>query len=65
MQVPRDSLPPLKHTLRQLLEGQGPDAVKQVLNSAIGEGVRKHAEECADCADVIAEVCGSEPPAAA
>lgn len=64
MQVPRDSMPPLKHTLRELLEGQGPSAVKHVLNSAIGDGLRKHAEDCADCADVIAEVCGSEPPTA-
>lgn len=62
MRVPRDDLPPLKHTLREVLEGQGPAAVRRVLNSVAGAGLREHAKECAGCADVIAEVCGNEPP---
>lgn len=64
MWVPRDVLPPLRHTLRELLEGQGPIAVRQALNSEVGDALREHAEECADCAEVIAEVCGSTLPPA-
>jgi len=63
MTVSRDCMPPLKHELRQMLEGQGPDAVRRVLNSTAGPGFREHAKICAECANVIAEVCGDEPRA--
>jgi hypothetical protein len=55
-------MPPLRHTLRQLLVGQAPTAVKTVLNSSVGVAYRAHAETCADCADVIAEVYGPHGP---
>ena len=63
MKVPRDSLPPLKHELRQVLERKGPAAVRGVLNSTAGPDLREHAKKCAECADVIAEVCGDKLPA--
>jgi len=57
MKVPRDGLPPLRCELRLILEGQGPDACKRVLESKItGARFRKHTSTCADCADLVREL---------
>ena len=56
MRVPRDNLPPLKHELRQILEGQGPEACKQVLESQLGTALREHARSCAECNDIVREL---------
>lgn len=59
MWVPRADLPPLKCELRLILEGQGPDACKKVLESELmGARFRRHAETCADCADLVRELYG-------
>lgn len=62
MRVPREDLPPLRHELRLILEGQGPEACKQALEARqTGARLREHAEECADCADVVRELYGGAP----
>lgn len=62
MWVPREHLPPLKHELRLILEGQGPGACKKVLESELmGARYRKHAENCAECGDIVRELYGDKP----
>lgn len=62
MQVPRGDLPPFKHELRIILEGQGPEACKNVLEARfIGESLREHAQKCASCGDIVRELYGDQP----
>jgi hypothetical protein len=62
MQVSRDVLPPLRCELRLILEGQGPAACKHTLESEmIGAHIRKHAENCAECGEIVRELYGDKP----
>lgn len=62
MWVPRDDLPPLKCELRLILEGQGPNACMLVLESEVtGVRFREHADECAECGNIVRELYGDEP----
>ncbi len=62
MWVPREDLPPLKCELQLILEGQGPRACKQVLESQLtGARFREHAEKCATCGEIVQELYGGEP----
>ncbi len=62
MWVPREDLPPLKCELRLILEGQGPDACKMVLESEVtGARFREHAENCAECGDIVWGLYGDKP----
>jgi hypothetical protein len=47
-------------TLRRILVYQGPDAVRQVLESfgPPGKNLRQHAETCTACADLVRELYG-------
>lgn len=57
MWVPREDLPALKHELRLILEGQGPEVCKRTLESQhIGERLREHAENCAECGAIVCEL---------
>lgn len=59
--MPRGDLPPLKCELRLILEGQGPDACMQVLESELlGRRFREHAETCAGCGDIVGELYGGK-----
>ena len=48
------------HTLRRILIHQGPNAVRQVLETfeQPGENLRQHAKACPACADLVRELYG-------
>jgi len=48
------------HTLRRILEHQGPNAVRQVLESIEppGEHLREHVRTCTECAELKRELYG-------
>lgn len=51
-----------KHELRLMLEGQGPQACKNILESPDnGARIREHAEYCPECGDIVRELYGGEP----
>ncbi|MBI4033821.1 hypothetical protein HY379_02360 [Candidatus Saccharibacteria bacterium] len=62
MKVPNGGASLNMCTLRIILTYQGPDAVREVLESSEppGENLRIHAESCPDCADLVREVFGDE-----
>jgi hypothetical protein len=62
MRVPGVGLVPIKHELQLMLEGQGPQVCKEILESPdIGARFRHHAERCAACGDIKRELYGDKP----
>lgn len=60
MRVPNADAALTSHTLRRILEYQGPNAVRQVLESfgQPGEDLRQHTRTCSACADLRRELYG-------
>jgi hypothetical protein len=57
MRVPRESLPPTRHPLRVVLEGQGPERCKHLLEAElIGAVLRQHINDCDDCRSIALEL---------
>lgn len=61
MRVPNTDAALSSCTLRRILVHQGPNAVRQVLESfgPPGENLRQHVESCSDCADLKRELYGN------
>ena len=62
MWAPNDGAALGGHTLRRILEDQGPEAVRQVLTGFDPpcEHLRQHIKTCSNCADVKREVFGDQ-----
>jgi hypothetical protein len=57
MGVPREDMPITGHRLRVILEGQGPEACKLVLESElIGAVQREHVKNCPECHAIVLQL---------